>query len=196
MYRQSGTSHIPLRVTQAGMIPFIFAFALITMPTTIIQFFILKSDEPSAGDTSIAATFWRILQPTGGYGYGDGIAYWVLVFVLVFGFAFFYTMVTWQQQNLAENLQRQGGFVPGIRPGRQTREYLDKVVYRITWGGALFLSLVAFAPYLTQFFTSGTAATFMVLGSAGALIVVGVALDTMRQIEAQLLMRRYEGFLK
>jgi preprotein translocase subunit SecY len=196
MYRQSGTSHIPLRVNQAGMIPLIFAFALITMPSTIITFFILKADEPAAGDRSIVANLWRMLYPSGGYGFGDGIAYWILIFLLVFGFAFFYTMVTWQQQNLAENLQRQGGFVPGIRPGRQTREYLDKVVYRITWGGAFFLALVAFAPFFTKFFTTGAAATFMVLGSAGALIVVGVALDTMRQIEAQLLMRRYEGFLK
>jgi preprotein translocase subunit SecY len=115
---------------------------------------------------------------------------------MVVAFAFFYTMVTWEQQNLAQNLQRQGGFIPGIRPGKQTAEYLDRVVYRITWGGALFLGIVAFAPFITQWIAPGANANSMILGSAGALIIVGVALDTMRQIEAQLLMRRYEGFLK
>ena len=186
MYRQSGASHIPLRVNQAGMIPLIFAFALITLPSTVCGYFFEGN--------AVADTITHWLDPSDGPGYS--ITFWAAVFFLVFGFAFFYTMVTWEQQNLAENLQRQGGFVPGIRPGRQTAEYLDKVVYRITWGGAIFLGVVAFAPFFVQFFTSGVQPTFMILGSAGALIVVGVALDTMRQIEAQLLMRRYEGFLK
>jgi preprotein translocase subunit SecY len=184
MYRQSGASHIPLRVNQAGMIPLIFAFALVTLPGTIATYF----------DNSFFNSVEYWLSP--GDGPAASLPFWLITFALVFGFAFFYTMVTWQQQNLAENLQRQGGFVPGIRPGRQTAEYLDKVVYRITWGGALFLGAVAFAPFFVQFLTSGVEPTFMVLGSAGALIVVGVALDTMRQIESQLLMRRYEGFLK
>jgi len=194
MYRQSGTSHIPLRVNQSGMIPLIFAYALLSLPSTIIQQFIIRAPNPASSDHSIAAEAWRWLNPVDGPAASS--PYWIALFLMVVAFAFFYTMVTWEQQNLAQNLQRQGGFIPGIRPGKQTAEYLDKVVYRITWGGALFLGIVAFAPFITQWIAPGANANSMILGSAGALIIVGVALDTMRQIEAQLLMRRYEGFLK
>ena len=121
-------------------------------------------------------------------------AYWALSFVLVVGFTFFYTFVTFQQQNLAENLQKQGGFIPGIRPGRPTQDYINRVLARITWAGALFLGFVAIVPFLaTEFIPDSTALT---ISSTGLLIVVGVALDTMRQIEAQLLMRNYEGFIR
>ena len=120
--------------------------------------------------------------------------YWVLSFVLVVAFAFFYTMITFTQQNLAENLQKQGGFVPGIRPGRPTHDYITGVLYRVTWAGALFLGFVAVVPFLgTEFIPDSTALT---ISSTGLLIVVGVALDTMRQIEAQVLMRNYEGFIR
>ena len=100
-------------------------------------------------------------------------------------------MVIFQQQNLAENLQKYGGFIPGIRPGRPTAQYLNSVLYRITWLGALFLGVIAVLP----FFTQGVSTT-LVLSSTGLLIVVGVVLDTMKQLEAQLLMRHYQGFLK
>ena len=120
--------------------------------------------------------------------------YWALSFVLVVAFTFFYTFVTFQQQNLAENLQKQGGFIPGIRPGRPTQDYINRVLGRITWAGALFLGFVAVVPFLaTEFIPDSTALT---ISSTGLLIVVGVALDTMRQIEAQLLMRNYEGFIR
>jgi len=120
--------------------------------------------------------------------------YWALSFVLVVGFTFFYTLITFQQQNLAENLQKQGGFVPGIRPGRPTQDYINKVLFRITWAGALFLGFVAVVPFLaTEFIPDSNALT---LSSTGLLIVVGVALDTMKQVEAQLLMRNYEGFIR
>ena len=194
MYRQSGASHIPLRVNQAGMIPLIFAIALLTLPGSIA----LRWQDTN----SVAHTITHWFDSARGPGFSvlgtdiEAIPFWLGMFGLVFAFAFFYTMVTWEQQNLAENLQRQGGFVPGVRPGRQTKEYLDRVVYRITWGGALFLALVAFAPFFTQFIAPEMGTGFMILGSAGALIVVGVALDTMRQIEAQLVMRRYEGFIR
>ena len=106
-------------------------------------------------------------------------------------------MVMFQQQNLAETLQKQGGFVPGIRPGRPTSEYLNKVIARVTWGGAIFLALVAVAPLSSKWLVGGTVSTtLMLISAAGLLIVVGVVLDTMRQIEAQLLMRQYEGFIK
>jgi preprotein translocase subunit SecY len=98
-----------------------------------------------------------------------------------------------QQQNLAENLQRNGGFIPGIRPGRPTQEYLNRVIMRITWGGALFLGTVSILPF---FVTQATDVRALTISSFSLLIMVGVALDTMRQLEAQLLMRNYEGFLR
>jgi preprotein translocase subunit SecY len=108
-------------------------------------------------------------------------------------FSFFYTLVVYQQQNLAENLQKQGGFVPGIRPGRPTGEYIMRVLVRITWAGAIFLGVVAVLPYLvTNWFDT----TSLSISSTGMLIVVGVVLDTMKQLEAQLLMRNYEGFIR
>jgi preprotein translocase subunit SecY len=120
-------------------------------------------------------------------------------------FTFFYTMVVFQQQNLAENLQRQGGFIPGIRPGRPTEQYINRVLIRITWAGAFFLGFVAVAPYVFQTLLgigdvtgsgSQRRSTTFGLTSSGLVIVVGVVLDTMRQIEAQLMMRQYEGFIR
>ena len=129
--------------------------------------------------------------------------YWIFVFITVIVFTFFYTMVTFQQQNMAENLQRQGGFVPGIRPGRPTQEYVNRVMMRITWGGALFLGTVAVAPFVFVSMIGGAgglggsgATTAFGITSSGLIIVVGVVLDTLRQIEAQLLMRQYEGFIR
>jgi len=119
--------------------------------------------------------------------------YWGAVFVLVVAFTFFYTLIIFQQQNLAESLQRNGGFIPGIRPGRPTQEYLNRVVLRITWGGAFFLGTIAILPF---FVTQITDVRALTLSSTSLLIMVGVALDTMRQLEAQLLMRNYEGFIR
>jgi len=116
-----------------------------------------------------------------------------LYFLMVVAFAFFYTMVIFEQMALARTLQRQGGFIPGVRPGKPTTDYLNNVISRITWGGALFLAFVAILPFFAREITDVGVLT---LSSTGMLIVVGVALDTMKQIEAQLTMRRYEGFLK
>ena len=121
--------------------------------------------------------------------------YWVAVFFLVVLFPFFYTLVVHNQQNLAENLQKNGGFIPGIRPGSPTKEFLMKVVLRITWGGALFLGMIAIMPWIAQLITNLQNAT-SIIQSTSLLIMVGVALDTMRQLEAQLLMRNYEGFVR
>ena len=120
--------------------------------------------------------------------------YWVLSFILVFAFTFFYTVITFQQQNISENLQKQGGFVPGIRPGRPTQDYVNKVLIRITFAGALFLGFIAIVPFLTTEFIPDSQA--LTISSTGLLIVVGVALDTMKQVESQLLMRNYEGFIR
>jgi len=184
MYRQSGTSHLPLRVNSAGMIPLIFAFSIMILPATVASYLADPMSPSVAG--RISNFFTTAFAP-------QGMMYWVFVFILVVAFTFFYTMVIFQQQNLAENLQRNGGFIPGIRPGRPTGDYLNRVIVRITWGGALFLGLVAIIPY---FATQVTDVRAINLSAASLLIMVGVALDTLRQLEAQLLMRNYEGFLR
>jgi len=129
---------------------------------------------------------------TGTFSPGN-VPYYVMVFFLTVAFAFFYTLVIFQQQNLAENLQRQGGFVPGIRPGRPTQDYIMRVLVRITWAGAIFLGFVAVVPFFATKFANTQALT---ISSTGLLIMVGVVLDTMKQLEAQLLMRNYAGFIR
>ncbi len=192
MYRQSGQSHIPLRVNSAGMIPLIFAFSIVILPVTIAQFVLTSSTTPWIRD--VARLITRVLGPgTGVGGQGASPGFYLLIFGLVVLFSFFNTLVVFQQQNLAENLQKQGGFVPGIRPGRPTGEYIMRVLVRITWAGALFLGFVAIVPYLV---TNWFNITSLTVSSTGMLIVVGVVLDTMKQLEAQLLMRNYEGFLR
>jgi len=183
MYRQSGATHIPLRVNSAGMIPLIFAFSLVIFPAGVADTF-RGSNTPWVANTAnfVADGF----SP-------NGVPYYLMVFVLVVIFTFFYTLVIFQQQNLAENLQKQGGFIPGIRPGRPTQEYIMRVLVRITWGGGVFLGLVAVAPF---FLTRLTNVQALTISSTGLIIVVGVVLDTMRQLEAQLLMRDYGGFIR
>jgi preprotein translocase subunit SecY len=188
MYRQSGQSHIPLRVNSAGMIPLIFAFSIVIFPSVAAQFLF---DQTESGFVHSAANF--VIEWFSPQGNSASPAFIITVFFLVVVFTFFYTLVVFQQQNLAENLQRNGGFIPGIRPGRPTAEYIMRVLIRITWGGAIFLGIVAIVPYLATNFTNVQSLT---VSSTGLLIVVGVVLDTMRQLEAQLLMRNYEGFIR
>ena len=182
MYRQSGATYLPLRINSAGMIPLIFAFSIVILPGTMATYFATTTGV--VGD--IARFFADLLIPT-------SPPHWIMVFILVVIFTFFYTLVVFNQQNLAENLQRNGGFVLGIRPGRPTQEYLNKVIVRITMGGALFLGFIAIVPYLASLITDVQAIS---LSSTSLLIMVGVGLDTMRQLEAQLMMRNYEGFLR
>ena len=186
MYRQSGSSYIPMRVNTAGMIPLIFAMAMVTFPGIIAQWL-----GGSTTGTNFASQVTRVFSS--GTAPPEGLIYWGLYFLLVVGFSFFYTTVIFQQQDLPGVLQRQGGFIPGIRPGKQTSTYLNDVIMRITWAGALFLALVAIVPFIAGFAISRQLLT---LSSTGMLIVVGVVLDTMKQMEAQLAMRRYEGFIK
>jgi preprotein translocase subunit SecY len=187
MYRQAGSTYIPLRVNMAGMIPLIFAMSLMIFPGTIASYFAA----PSGQEANFANTIQEWFNPS--TPIPVGLFYWIFYFVLVVAFTFFYTMVIFEQMDLARTLQRQGGFVPGVRPGKPTTEYLNNVINRLTWGGALFLAIVAIMPFFAR---SITDVANMTLSSTGILIVVGVALDTMKQIEAQLTMRRYEGFLK
>jgi len=182
MYRQSGSTYIPLRVNTAGMIPLIFAIALMQLPGTIAQFFM--------DQTGQNPNFWNTIHSV---FQANTVIYQVLYFALVIGFAFFYTMVIFEQMNLPQTLQQQSGFIPGVRPGKATADYLNAIIKRITFGGALFLAVVAVMPFIAQKITNVTA---LVIQSTAMLIAVGVALDTMKQLEAQLTMRRYEGFLK
>ncbi len=182
MYRQSGSTYIPLRVNTAGMIPLIFAIALMQLPATVATYFM----SPEGADPNFWNTIYNLFQ-------SNTVLYNVLYFALVIGFAFFYTMVIFEQMNLPQTLQQQSGFIPGVRPGKATADYLNGVIRRITFGGALFLAVVAIMPFIAQRITGVTA---LVIQSTALLIAVGVALDTMKQLEAQLTMRRYEGFLK
>ena len=176
-----GTStHLPLRVNQAGVIPIIFAMSIMLFPGMIANFFITASNPTIAG---MATTVNNIFKNQWFYG----SAYFVLVVL----FTYFYTAVTFDPKNIAENLQKQGGFVPGIRPGQATAEYLHKVLNRITLTGALFLGAIAVLPFVVQGVTNIKTLT---IGGTGLLIVVSVVIEIMKQIESQMIMRDYEGF--
>ncbi|MCL4465652.1 MAG: preprotein translocase subunit SecY [Chloroflexi bacterium] len=175
------STHIPLKVNSAGMIPLIFAMSIMLLPSMIAQFFMTSSVDWVASIAQFFTTVLGIKSPV----------YWIAYFLLVVGFTFFYTYVIFQQQNLSENLQKYGGFIPGIRPGKPTSDYLNRVLGRITWLGAIFLGVIAVLPFFAQ-----NISTTLVVSSTGLLIVVGVVLDTMKQLEAQLMMRHYEGFIK
>jgi preprotein translocase subunit SecY len=187
------SAHIPLRVNSAGMIPLIFAQSIMIFPSTIASYF--YRPEATGFLQRLVNGVYETLQPSGG-----AYAYWILYFIMVIGFTYFYTDVIFRQQNLAESLQRQGGFIPGMRPGKRTEEYLNRVVQRITLVGAIFLGAVAILPWLVQLVPglqrTGGQTQSLLITSTGLLIVVGVVLDTMKQLEAQLLMRHYEGFIK
>jgi len=185
MYRQSGTTHIPLRVNAAGMIPLIFAMSIVLFPGIVASYF-ANPAEPNFADWVM-----RLFNPNAAMPLG--LFYWGLYFAMAVAFAFFYTMVIYQQQDLPGVLQRQGGFIPGIRPGKNTESYLNGVINRITWGGALFLACVAVMPFAARQITN---VQVIQLSSLGLLIMVGVVLDTMKQLEAQLVMRKYEGFIR
>ena len=170
------STFIPLKVNQAGVIPIIFASSVLLFPLTIVRFF--------SGNVSMMIQ--RFLSP-------DSLVYMTLYVVLIIFFSYFYTAVVFDPNDTAENMKKYGGFVLGIRPGKPTAEYIEKVMSRITLGGAVFLAAVALLPTLM---TRLMGITTFYFGGTAVLIVVGVALDTVHQVEAQLLMRHYEGILK
>lgn len=186
------STHVPLRVNSAGMIPLIFASSFLVFPSTIASYFL------NSGSTFVRTVANGIYQ----FFSWNNPPYWILYFILVVAFTYFYTDVIFRQQNLPETLQRQGGFIPGIRPGYNTEKYLNNVLSRITLVGALFLGFVAILPWLVHLLFGGAGAGSraatgtLLISSTGLLIVVGVVLDTMKQLEAQLLMRHYEGFIR
>ena len=182
---QGGTTFLPLRVNQAGVIPIIFAVSILLFPSQIAGYF-AQSQVPLIKD--IATFFVNTFGPSNLLVYGS------LYFLLTVGFTYFYTAFTFKPDETAEQLRKNGGFIPGIRPGRPTQDYLARVVNRITVAGALFLGLVAVSPYLFQAFIPGLAG--LSLGGTSILIAVSVVVETMKQLEAQLMMRNYEGFIR
>jgi preprotein translocase subunit SecY len=173
-------THIPLKVNSAGVIPIIFALSMLIFPTVIARFFALAKTEWIA---NAANALTRILE--------NQIVYGVLYFILVFAFTFFYTFVVFQPPQVAENLQKQGGFIPGIRPGNETSSYLRTTLIRITTLGGLFIALVAVLPFIVQ---SLTKIQTLVLGGTSILILVSVIIETTRSIKAQVVMRTYDTF--
>ena len=177
LYGGSST-YIPLKVNQAGVIPIIFASSLLYLPVlaaTILQ----KPGFKSWVDNNLAR--------------GDRPGYVVTYFLLIVFFTYFYTSITFNPLDVADNMKKYGGFIPGIRPGRPTAEYLDHILARITLPGSVFLATIAILPFVVQGIWGITAFPF---GGTAVLIIVGVGLETMKQLESQLLMRHYEGFLK
>jgi len=188
---QGRRNFLPLRVNAAGVIPIIFAISIMTFPTIFANLF-----QSSTGWT-LDVSKWIVTnwQATGGF-IPLNFLYNGIYFLLVMGFTYFYTAIVFDPVDVADNLKKQSTFIPGIRPGRSTAEYLGKVMGRITLAGALFLAMITVVlPLLTAVLT-GVPSTSLYLGGTAILIVVGVALDTMKQIETQLLMRQYKGFIK
>jgi preprotein translocase subunit SecY len=173
-----GSTYMPLRVNMAGVIPVIFAAAIMAFPPTIAQFF-----------PSTQAFVNTHFQPA-------NLPYILLEGALIIIFTYFYTAVQFNPVDQADNLRKHGGYIPGIRPGPPTAQYLDRVLSRLTLPGSLYLALIAVAPSLFIRYFGFSQSTSRALGGTSVLIVVGVALDTMRQMESQMMMRHYEGFLK
>jgi preprotein translocase subunit SecY len=174
------SSHLPLRINQAGVIPIIFAMSIMLFPGMVANFFASSSNVALA---SIAQSVGAFFQNQFFYG--------TMYFILVVAFTYFYTAVVFDPNNIAENLQKQGGYIPGIRPGKNTSEYLYKIMNRVTLSGAIFLGLIAILPFVIQGFTNIGSVS---IGGTGLLIVVAVVIEIVQQIEGQLVMRNYEGF--
>lgn len=182
--RQTGgaSTHIPLRVNQAGVIPIIFAISVILLPGIFSEFFKSSANKFLADFAKVVGDLFVTTKPW----------YWLAYFLLVIGFTYFYTSVTFNPKNVAENIQKQGGFIPGIRPGTETEGYLRYILNRITLAGGIFLGLVAILPFLTQFIVPDVKT--LTIGGTSVLIVISVVLETGKQINAQLLMRRYDRY--
>ncbi len=174
-------THLPLRINTAGVIPIIFAISLMTFPPVVAQFF---KTARSAWLSSAADWVLRLFQ-------NNDIFYNIAYFALVMFFTFFYTFIVFKPDKVSENLQKNGGFIPGIRPGRETAQYLYFVLYRITVTGSIFLALIAVMPFIIR---SATNLSTIALGGTSLLIVISVVIETMRQLNAQLVMHTYEHY--
>ncbi len=193
---QGRSSFLPLRVNQAGVIPIIFAVSIMFFPTLFGNFFSPPAGQSGGALGTIAVWIHNNWNPFGPNLTVD-ILYEVAYFGLVMAFTFFYTAVTFDPDDTADNLRKNAVFIPGIRPGGQTAEYLSRVMGRITLAGAIFLGVITVVlPIVTALATGQQPSTGLYLGGTAILIVVGVSLDTMKQLETQLLMRQYRGFIR
>jgi preprotein translocase subunit SecY len=190
MMESRQSSFIPIMVNQGGMIPLIFAQSLLLFPV-ILASYLAIGNNPVTWLRNLFVNLQKWLDPT-------GWIYPTAFFLLVFAFTYFYAEVLWEQQNMADNLRKQGAFIAGVRPGADTASYLWKVLRRVTLGGALFLAAVAISPYIltATHVVHGSSSTTNLLSAASIIIVVQVALDTMKQLQAQMAMRDYTGFLR
>jgi preprotein translocase subunit SecY len=187
MYGGARTT-LPLKVNMAGMIPLIFAQSMMIFPGTVASYFLpVQGSDPAKWTTVQRIASWVSTTLS-----TSGAVYYIALFALVMFFTFFYTVVVFSQTNMAKNLQKQGAFIEGLRPGERTDKYLNKIVNRITLVGALFLALVAVLPFIVQQATGVQVG----LSATGMLIVVGVAVDTMKQLEGQLAIRGYDKFIR
>jgi len=177
------STYLPLRINQAGVIPIIFAISLVLLPSMLGNF-LTGIGNPTIAN--LAKTLVRIFQP-------GGVFYNLIYFLLVIGFTYFYTAVIFNPEKIAEELKKYGGFIPGIRPGKSTADYLNQILVKITLVGAVFLGLIAILPSIIQ---RATGIATMAIGGTGILIIVSVVLETVRQLEAMLITRSYDGFLK
>ena len=182
---QGQTQYLPLKVTMAGVIPIIFAISILLFPAQIAQYFTASDVDWVQG-----AAQWVVNNLSS----NNVLVYGVLYFILVVFFTYFYTAFQFRPDQTADYLRKNGGFIPGIRPGRPTEEFLSRVTNRITLGGALFLASIAVLPLIVSVIIPGTEA--LQLGGTSILIVVSVVVETMKQLEAQMLMRHYEGFIR
>jgi preprotein translocase subunit SecY len=179
----ANASYIPLKLNQAGVIPIIFAVSLVLLPSLLGQFL-------SGVGNSTVANFARTLSSAFN---PQGLVYNLTYFFLVFGFTYFYTSVVFNPEKVAENLQKSGGFITGIRPGKETEKYLGFVLSRLTVVGGMFLGLIAVLP---SFFQNYIGASNLAIGGTSILIVVSVALQMIREMEGELVMGRYDRFIK
>lgn len=177
------TSYLPLKINQAGVIPIIFAVSLVLLPS-LVGGFLQQVQSPAV--SGIGKFMSSAFNPDGPY-------YNIIYFVLVMGFTYFYTAITFNPTKIAGEIQKYGGFIPGIRPGTPTSSYLNYIITRITFAGALFLGCIAVLPSVAR---GATGASNLLIGGTGVLIVVSVVLETVKALEAQLVMRNYDGFLK
>ena len=171
------STYLPIKVNQAGVIPIIFAMSLISLPSTLISFFWSSSTSP-------VVTFFR--------DFSDNPLYYIIYALMIFGFTFFYSMIQFNPIEVSNNLQKNGGFIPGIRPGRPTSDYISKVSNKISWFDGAFLALVTLLPIILGSITRMSGLWF---GGTAVLILVGVAIDLVNQLESQMMMRHYKGFL-
>ncbi len=183
------STHIPLKLAMAGVMPVIFASSFMTFPAMIIQIF----NKDIAGQTGFLAGLYKfsIATSTSNVPIGYSIANAIVYLLLIVGFTFFYTYATFNPAEVSNNIKKNGGFIPGIRAGKPTTEYLSSIISKLTWFGGFFLAIIAIVPMLLRFTNLNLA-----FGGTSILIVVGVALETVQQLESQLVMRHYKGFLE